>query len=36
VALGHASVVHHEEVHLEVVGTCSPDLVMFCKKKITV
>ena len=31
VALGHAGVVHHEEVDLEVVGAGSPDLVMFCK-----
>ena len=33
VALGHAGVVHHEEVHLEVVGARSTDLIMFWKKE---
>jgi hypothetical protein len=28
VPLRHASVVHHEEVDLEVVGACPPDLVV--------
>ena len=28
VALGHASVVHHEKVHFEIVCTSSLDLVM--------
>jgi hypothetical protein len=29
VTLGHAGVVHHEEVHLEVVRARSPNLVVF-------
>ena len=28
VALCHAGVVHHEEVDLEVVSACSPDLIV--------
>ncbi len=33
VALNHASVVHHEEVHLEVVGARTPHLVVLWKQK---
>ena len=32
VSLGHAGVVHHEKVHIEVVGARSLHLVVFYKK----
>ena len=35
VSLGHAGVVHHEEVHLEVVGARALHLVVLCKPAIS-
>jgi len=34
VSLGHARVVHHEEVHVEVVGASSLHLVVFCSDEL--
>ena len=33
VSLGHARVVHHEEIHVEVVRASALHLVVFCNKK---